>query len=246
MKHEHSCLSPNPAYMNNFLEILTTQDCSRTLYSRQYQQSFHSVHGALTEAHHVFLEGSGTQELLKSQREVRVLEIGFGAGLNWLITASAARRHRTRLTYTAWDKQIPSAELLSQLGYGDLIGASTLATTVEEWRKTFVSDVPYGIYNLPHKHDSILQLCIGEATEAILPERSYDSIYFDAFDPRANPELWVSEFFGQLYKALRDGGCLATYSVAGHVRRALTSIGFSVFRQPGPPGKRQVLAAWKR
>lgn len=231
--------------MNDLLEIFTTRDGSRTLYSRQYQQSFHSVHGALTEAHHVFLEGSGTEELLKSQREVRVLEIGFGAGLNWLITASAARRHRTRLTYTAWDKQIPSAELLPQLGYGGLIGAAALATTIEEWRKTFTGDVPYGTYSLPHELDSILQLCIGDATEASFPDRAYDSIYLDAFDPRANPELWVPEFFGQLYKALRDGGCLATYSVAGHVRRALTASGFSFVRRPGPPGKRQVLAAWK-
>ena len=237
---------PKPAYMNNLLEILTTRDGSRTLYSRQYQQSFHSVHGALTEAHHVFLEGSGTKELLKSQQEVCVLEIGFGAGLNWLITASAARQHRTCLAYTAWDKQIPSAELLSQLGYGGLIGAPTLATTIVEWRKTFINDVPHGTYNLPHEHDSTLQLCIGEATEAILPDRSYDSIYLDAFDPGANPELWIPEFFKQLYKALRDGGCLATYSVAGHVRRALTSSGFSVVRRPGPPGKREVLAAWKR
>ncbi len=232
--------------MDNLLEILTTRDGSRTLYSRQYQQSFHSVHGALTEARHVFLEGSGTEELLKTQQEVSVLEIGFGTGLNWLITALAARRYRVRLTYTALDKQIPSAELLSQLDYGDLIGAPSLAATIEEWRKTFSNEVPYGTYNLPHEYNSTLQLSLGEATEAILPDRSYDSIYFDAFDPGANPELWVPEFFRQLYKALRDGGCLATYSVAGHVRRALTASGFSVVRQPGPPGKRQVLAAWKR
>ena len=231
--------------MDNLLEVITTRDGSRTLYSTQYQQSFRSVHGALTEAHHVFLEGSGTEELLKSQQEVRVLEIGFGGGLNWLITATAARRHGTRLTYTSLDKQIPSAELLSQLGYGDLIGAPALATTIEEWRKSFSGNVPYGTYSLPHVHDGTLQLCIGEATEASLPDRSYDSIYFDAFDPRANPDLWVPEFFSQLHRALRDGGCLATYSVAGHVRRALTSSGFSVVRLPGPPGKREMLAAWK-
>ena len=231
--------------MTNLLEVITTRDGSRTLHSRQYQQSFHSVHGALTEAHHVFLEGSGTEELLKSQQEVRVLEVGFGAGLNWLITAAAARRHGTRLTYTALDKQIPSAELLSQLGYGGLIGAPALATTIEEWRKSFSSSVPNGTYNLPHEHGGTLQLCIGEATEARFPDRSYDSIYFDAFDPGANPELWVPEFFGKLHRTLRDGGCLATYSVAGHVRRALTSNGFSVVRRPGPPGKREVLAAWK-
>ena len=231
--------------MDNPLEIITTRDGSRTLYSRQYKQSFHSVHGALTEAHHVFLEGSGTEELLKSQQEVRVLEIGFGAGLNWLITAAAARQNRTRLTYTALDKQIPSAESLSQLGYGELVGAPGLATTIGEWRKSFSGDVPYGTYNLPLEHDGTLQLCIGEATEASFPDRSYDSIYFDAFDPGANPELWVPEFFGKLHRALRDGGCLATYSVAGHVRRSLTSSGFSVARRPGPPGKREVLAAWK-
>ena len=177
--------------MDNLLEVIATRDGSRTLYSRQYHQSFHSVHGALTEARHVFLEGSGTEELLKSQQEVRVLEIGFGTGLNWLITATAARRYRTCLTYTSLDKQIPSAELLSQLGYGELIGAPALATTIEEWRSSFGSDVPYGTYNVLHEHDSTLQLCIGEATEASFPDRSYDSIYFDAFDPGANLELWV-------------------------------------------------------
>ncbi|MDE2770621.1 MAG: tRNA (5-methylaminomethyl-2-thiouridine)(34)-methyltransferase MnmD [Bacteroidota bacterium] len=231
--------------MANLLEVITTRDGSRTLYSRQYQQSFHSVHGALTEARHVFLEGSGTEELLKSQQEVRVLEVGFGAGLNWLITAAAARQHGTRLSYTALDKQIPSPELLSQLDYGSLIEAPALATTIEEWRKSFRCNVPCGTYNLPHEHDGTLQLSIGEATEARFPDRSYDSIYFDAFDPGANPELWVPEYFGKLHRALRDGGCLATYSVAGHVRRSLTSSGFSVVRRPGPPGKREVLAAWK-
>ena len=173
------------------------------------------------------------------------MEIGFGAGLNWLITAAAALQHCTRLSYTALDKQIPNAEVLSQLGYGGLVGALALATTIEEWRKSFGSDVPHGTYNLPHEHDSTLQLCIGEATEVSIPDRSYDSIYFDAFDPGANPELWVPELFRQLYGALRDGGCLATYSAAGHVRRALISSGFNVVRRPGPPGKREVLAAWK-
>lgn len=232
-------------YMNQLLEIRTTQDDSRTLYSNQYQQSFHSMHGALAEAKHVFLEGARLTELFKSRKEVAILEIGFGAGLNWLLTASLALRHRVSITYTGLDLQMPSAALLSQLSYAGLIETPSLAEHLIEWRRTFDSEIPCGTYQIPHEYDSVLQLHIGEATTANLSPNTYDCIYLDAFDPRVNPELWTLDFIQQLHDALRDGGYLATYSAAGHVRRALVASEFSVIRRPGPPGKREVLAAWK-
>ncbi len=232
-------------YLNQSLEIRTTQDGSRTLYSNQYQQSFHSMHGALAEAKHVFLEGTRLTELFQSRKEIAILEIGFGAGLNWLLTASLALRHRVSITYTGLDLQIPSADLLSQLSYTDLIGDPSLAEYLITWRQTFDKEVPYGIYQLPYEYDSILQLHIGEATAANLSFSTYDCIYLDAFDPQVNPKLWTLAFIQQLHDALCDGGCLATYSAAGHVRRALVASGFSVIRRPGPPGKREVLVAWK-
>ncbi len=231
--------------MNPLLEIRTTQDGSRTLYSNQYQQSFHSMHGALAETKHVFLEGTRLTELFKFRKEVAILEIGFGAGLNWLLTASLALRHRVSITYTGLDLQIPSADLLSQLSYANLIGTPSLAEHLIEWRRTFDSEIPHGTYQIPHKYDSVLQLYIGEATTANFSPNTYDCIYLDAFDPRVNPEPWALDFIRQLYDTLRYGSCLVTYSAAGHVRRALVASGFSVIRRPGLPGKREVLAAWK-
>ncbi|MCY3628821.1 MAG: tRNA (5-methylaminomethyl-2-thiouridine)(34)-methyltransferase MnmD [Bacteroidota bacterium] len=231
--------------MSELLEIHTTQDGSRTLYSNQYQQSFHSMHGALAEAKHVFLEGTRLTELFKSRKEVAILEVGFGTGLNWLLTASLALHHRVSITYTGLDFQIPSADLLSRLSYADLIGDPSLSEHLIEWRRTFDGQIPCGTYQLPHECDSILQLHIGEATTANFSPNTYDCIYLDAFDPRANPELWTLNFLRQLYDALRGGSYLATYSAAGHVRRSLVASGFSVIRRPGPRGKREVLAACK-
>ena len=231
--------------MDQLLEIRTTQDGSRTLYSNQYQKSFHSMYGALAEAKHVFLEGARLTELFKSRKEVAILEIGFGTGLNWLLTASLALRHRASITYTGLDLQIPSADLLSQLSHADLIGDPSLAEHLIQWRQTFDKEVPYGIYQLPYEYNSILQLHIGEATAANLSSDTYDCIYLDAFGPQVSPRLWALDFIQQLHDALRDGSYLATYSAAGHVRRALVTSGFSVIRRPGPPGKREVLAAWK-
>ncbi|MCY3594326.1 MAG: tRNA (5-methylaminomethyl-2-thiouridine)(34)-methyltransferase MnmD [Bacteroidetes bacterium] len=231
--------------MDQLLEIRATQDSSRTLYSNQYQQSFHSMHGALAEAKHVFLEGARLTELFKSRKELAILEVGFGAGLNWLLTASLALRHHVSVTYTGLDLQIPGADLLSQLSYADLIRDPSLAEHLIQWRRTFDGEIPCGTYQLPYESDSVLQLHIGEATAANFSPNTYDCIYLDAFDPRVNPELWTLDFIQKLYDALRDGSCLVTYSAAGHVRRALVASGFSVIRRPGPPGKREVLAAWK-
>lgn len=232
--------------MSQLLEIRTTKDGSRTLHSNQYQQSFHSMHGALTEAKHVFLEGSGLTERFKSKKGITVLEVGFGAGLNWLLTASLALRHCMRITYTGLDMQIPSADLLSLLDYGNLIDTRCPAQLLIKWRETFAGEVPDGVYSLPYDDGSVLQLYIGEATAVNLPPNTYDCIYLDAFDPRVNPRLWTLEFIQRLHDALLEGGCLATYSATGHVRRALTESGLSVVRRPGPPGKREVLVAYKR
>lgn len=225
--------------------IRTTKDGSRTLYCNQYRQSFHSMHGALTESRHVFIEGTRVNRLCKSKRKVRVLEIGFGAGLNWLLTASIARQHGINLSYTAVDQSIPDAELLSELRYGDITGSPLLEAILIDWRNTFLEQVPTGVHPLAYEPSSILQLIVGDAATVDLSSQTYDCIYLDAFDPRVNPTLWTLDFIQKLSNLLRTGGYLATYSAAGHVRRALIESGFSVTRRPGPPGKREVLTAQK-
>ncbi len=227
-------------------QLLTTRDGSHTLYSQGFQQSFHSMHGALTESRHVFLEGAKIQELFQSRKRVAILEIGFGTGLNWLMTKSLAIDCHVDLTYTGIDQEIPSADLLDELDYGNLIGIPPVATLFTQWRQTFAGSVPHGAYQIPDNHNPILNLLIGDAIK-IISEYShlFDRIYLDAFDPKVNPDLWSPEFIQRLYYCLHDGGGLATYSAAGHVRRAMESCGFTVVRRPGPPGKREFLTAWK-
>ncbi len=227
-------------------KLLITRDGSRTLYSQQSQQSFHSMHGALTESIHVFLEGAKISELFQSTSKVAILEIGFGTGLNWLLTTSLALDYRVEVAYTAIDQEIPPADLFNELDYGNLIGIPSVAALLTRWRQTFGSHVPPGSYHVPIKDESSLNLLIGNATN-IIPDSPnlFDRIYLDAFDPKVNPDLWSPEFIQRLYDCLQDGGGLATYSAAGHVRRTLEASGFTVIRRPGPPGKREVLSAWK-
>ncbi len=231
--------------MGESLELLITRDGSRTLYSPRYQQSFHSMHGALTESRHVFLEGAEIKPLFTSSHKAVIMEIGFGAGLNWLLTASLALRHDVRLSYIGVDLHVPRAEILSELHYGDVVEFTSLSDSFLQWRNTLPGRIPDGSYQLSHIQKSTLHLEIGDATGISPKPCSCDRIYLDGFDSKMNPELWTSEFIQRLYDALRPAGILATYSAAGHVRRALIASGFSVTRRPGPPGKREVLAAHK-
>jgi len=215
------------------------------LYSNQYQQSFHSLHGALTESKHVFIKGAQVESLLNSMSNAHILEIGFGAGLNWLLTASLAHKCKTQLVYTGLDQYIPNAELLSDLKYRDLVDEAFLNDTLINWRQQFPDIIPNGTYQLSFDHHCILNLCIDDIPSISLPQNTFDRIYLDAFAPKVNPKLWTIAFFQTLYDSLQSGGILATYSSAGDVQRGLIACGFSLTRRTGPPGKREVLSAKK-
>jgi len=231
--------------MKKPLEVIVTKDGSRTLFSNHYCQPFHSLHGALTESKTVFLEGAEVEELFNSKDRAHILEIGFGAGLNWLLTVSLAHKYQTHLTYTALDQEIPNADLLTDLRYGDLVGQHPLSSTLIDWRQKFPDKIPNGRYHLTFDNHSNLDLFIDDIPSIFLPQNTFDRLYLDAFAPKVNPRLWSLNFFRKLYDSLQCGGILATYSSAGNVRRALTASGFTVTRRPGPPGKREMLAAKK-
>jgi tRNA U34 5-methylaminomethyl-2-thiouridine-forming methyltransferase MnmC len=114
-----------------------------------------------------------------------------------------------------------------------------------QWRRDLSDVVGEGRYKWFFEQTLCLELIIGEATTVDIPELSYQAIYQDAFSPEANPELWTESFFARLYPLLEVGGRLATYSVKGTVRRKLQAVGFTVQKQPGPPGKRKILVAIK-
>ena len=224
--------------------IVATADGSRTLYSERYGQTLHSSHGAAAEARWVFLAGSGVEERLRRGAACHVLEVGFGTGLNFLVTADAARTHGARLRYAALERELPARDVLARLGHREHLRRPELADELhaaldgvrdgDGWQRPL--DVG----------DATLELALGEATDTALPAVSVHAVYHDAFSPDANPELWTEAFLARLAAALVPGGALVTYTVAGAVRRALAATGLEVAKRPGPPGgKREMLFARK-
>lgn len=222
-----------------------TDDGCDTLYSPAYDQTYHSTHGALTEARHVFLEGTGVAARLQQSRATRVLEVGFGTGLNFLLTAHHAQRANAPLHFVSLEKDVLPASLLAGLNHGEALNATALQNALHAWRKTLPATPPPGTYHFSLYKTITLDLLVGDATTTPLPAIGFDAVYLDAFSPDVNPELWTEPFLARLYDALKPGGQLATYSAKGSVRRTLMAAGFAVEKRPGPPGKREMLVGVK-
>ncbi|MDO6462383.1 tRNA (5-methylaminomethyl-2-thiouridine)(34)-methyltransferase MnmD [Granulosicoccaceae sp. 1_MG-2023] len=222
------------------MKPLISEDGSATAYSDAYRQTYHSTHGALTESRMVYLQNSGIADALAEGRAVHVLEVGFGLGLNFLLSAACALGHNSTLRYTALEKDLISAATLRDLDYGTLLPDA--APVVDALEKALQCP-PGDSLHLQHGPVSLQILC-GDALHATLPG-AVDAVYQDAFSPDSNPELWTDDFLQGLCNTLRPGGRLTTYCVKGDVRRALKRCGLSVKKHPGPPGKREVLIATK-
>jgi len=228
--------------------VLTkTDDDSNTLFSDRYQQTYHSTFGARTESSHVFLHGSGVYDRLCTKQPTRVLEIGFGLGLNCLLCADSAQANNTSLSYTGIEHAPISAAALNELNYGQWLGSPSLTNDLAQ----ILMDLQP--YSQVTARGSLGQYCelslyVDDATSPLLLKNlrqctRYDAIFLDAFSPDVNPECWTSTFFEQLRLLLAPNGRLATYCVKGSVRRNLKKAGFNVSKYPGPTGKREVLWA---
>ncbi len=197
-------------------------------------EHFHSTFGALNESMHIFIN-NGLNRWTGS--EVSVLEIGFGTGLNAFLTAIEARKKGRRVNYTAIEKFPVERAEWSQLNYPELTGKEY----IELFRMIHEADweVPVGI-------DNTFTLCKieGDLTKMVL-NGNYNVIYFDAFAPSKQPEMWSDRIFSMISECTVNGGILSTYSSSGKVRRSLGSSGFEVKRVPGPEGKRDITVAIK-
>ncbi len=218
-----------------------TRDGSYTLYSDRYKQTFHSVHGSKTEALHVFLEGSGIRKILESQRQASVLEVGFGTGFNFFLTADLADRVRAKLSFSSLEQTLLDADTIASLGFEEWLAASSILTEFISWRKAQPLNPDPGLLSWNPSDSLSLHLLLGEATQQVLQPASFDAIFLDAFSPDQNPELWTIQFFEKLYHALKPGCYLATYSAKSMVRKNLMAAGFDAQKLPGPPGKREML-----
>lgn len=236
------------------MDVIVTADGSKTLTSSEFGETYGSRHGALTEAVHVFLRGSGVADRLAGGRPTRVLEVGFGTGLNFLVTAAAAVEHGAGLHYTALERAPLDSATLRQVH----ALSSLPATLIDEfigWVDSLADPPAQGTHTLAGGGFAtvVLDLIIGEATRSLGDDlggragdavATFDAIYLDGFSPRANPDLWSQAFLTRLAAGLAPGGMLVTFSVSGAVRRALAAAGLEVRKQPGPPGgKPEMLAA---
>lgn len=219
-----------------------TADGSRTLVSPRYGETYHSQYGALTEARHVYLEASGVARRLAEGRPTTVLEVGFGAGLNALITLAEAARWGTTLRMVSLERDPLPVGVLRNLDYRSLLDAPALADRLLEWLERW----PAGVAARAFESATVrFELLLVDALHAALPP-SVDAVYHDAFSPDANPEPWQTPFLKRLYDVLQPGGRLVSYTVKGAVRRRLAELGFEVTKAPGPPdGKREMLVAVK-
>lgn len=208
--------------------IERTEDGSATLFVPELNEHYHSVKGARTESQHIFIDMG-----LKASAapRPRVLEIGFGTGLNALLTLEAAEEEKRLVHYTGIELYPLSWEEADALKYSGNPLFKELHTS--SWGK----DVNITPYFTLHKIQ-------GDATKWRMAD--FDVVYFDAFAPEKQPEMWSEELFRNIYAGMNANGILTTYCAKGVVRRLLQAVGFTVERLPGPPGgKREILRALK-
>jgi tRNA U34 5-methylaminomethyl-2-thiouridine-forming methyltransferase MnmC len=212
-----------------------TSDGSGTLYSSDMQESYHSMNGAVQESRHVFIDAGLKQCHSKS---LRVLEIGFGTGLNALLTWGEAKRSNLEVLYTTVEAFPLSLETAVALGY------EAFEPMLLKDAFSHLHTAAWGAPVLLEKNCFTLCKLEDDFTKLHLME-TFDLIYFDAFAPDKQPEMWEEALFARLYDAMNNKGLLVTYCAKGEVRRRLQRCGFHVERIPGPPGKREMLRALK-
>ncbi len=220
-------------------EIITTADGSKTIHLVDWNENYHSTHGAIQEANHVFIKHGLLffVEGFPDTIPIKILEIGFGTGLNTFITLSVSETLNVAIDYVGVEAFPVSSEELQALNYSEQLDVAK-SDKFEKMHETS--------WNEKHNITQIFSLIKQKKLFFdIVDKEQYHLIYFDAFGARVQPELWTEGMFQKMFDALLPNGILVTYSAKGSVRRAMQSVGFTVEKLPGPPGKREMLRAAK-
>jgi len=212
------------------IKPIKTGDGSHTLYHPLLDETYHSSHGALTESKHVFIQNGLTYWIEKypEKRLVRVLEVGLGTGLNAVLALQKALEWKRPVHYTALEPYPLPVKLIQQLNYHEFLAPQEVSLLMSmheaEWGKGVQLATNFTLRK------------IKQPLEKFSPAASsYDVVFFDAFAPSRQPELWQEEALTALVQGMICGAVLVTYSAQGNFRRTLASLGLSVDRIPGPP-----------
>lgn len=219
------------------IKIIETKDGGNTLYSEKYNATYHSIHGAMEESKRVFIE-LGLSFLIESgKNNIRILEMGFGSGLNAILSMIHAEKNKITIEYTGIEAFPVEIPIIEKLGYDVLFE--------ERWQKTYKS-LHTASWDHMHKlENGCIFIKVNTKMEAFETAEKYDLIYYDAFAPETQPELWSSAMMAHLYDMLAKGGVLTTYCAKGYFKRNLKEAGFVVESHPGPARKREITRALK-
>jgi len=215
-------------------EIVETEDGSHSFHVKEIDEHYHSVHGAIQESNHIFIQNNFS---LCQCNPVSILEVGFGTGLNALLTLYWAKKTGRKVRYETIELYPLREEEYRLLNYASLVDVSLVDvfTAMHEcaWDAEIQIDSDFVLYKRK------VNLLDWRASGM------YDVVYFDAFSPDKQPELWSDEVFREIASHTSPGGILSTYCAKGAVKRSLKNAGFSVEHVPGPPGKREITIARK-
>ena len=220
-------------------KIVLTDDGSCTIFSEEVNQYYHSHFGALQESMHIFIEAGLCSDMLSHLENIAVLEIGFGTGLNVLLTYFKAKELHKKIYYEALELYPLVSQEVGQLNYPAILPYSNVEEVF-----TALHNAPWNTKQIISE-DFTLQKRQTSAVNASYTPDTFDLVYFDAFSPEAQPELWTKEVFEAIYVAMKNGGVLLTYCTKGSVKNALREVGFQIEKLAGPVGKREILRGMK-
>lgn len=220
------------------MDFVTTGDGSKTIFNAEIGENYHSKHGALQESKHVFLK-SGLEFYLEKEggANASILEVGYGTGLNFIVTADYCTSHHIALDYCGIEAYPLAKEVIEQIGYSAYVSDVLWQSYMEKYTEALISEVSLGnAIHLKIAHTKVLNFNT---------EKQFDVIYFDAFAAIHQPEMWSDETLAHVTKYLKNGGVFVTYAITGNLKRSMKALGFTIEKAPGAPGKREMLRAVK-
>ncbi len=217
------------------VQIITTQDGSHSLFNPELNETYHSVHGAIQESVHVFIK-NGLNFLLERSNpdEINILEMGFGTGLNALLTLQKSLESKNKIQYTTLETFPLHKEIWSNLNYTNSLSLKSYFEFLHEskWEEWISASENFNLLKLNTKLETVF-----------LEKTQYDLIYYDAFAPNKQPELWTFEVLKKVTESLKPSGIFVTYCAKGQLKRDLKDLGLMVETLPGPPGKKEMVRA---
>ncbi|RYE58529.1 MAG: tRNA (5-methylaminomethyl-2-thiouridylate)-methyltransferase [Sphingobacteriales bacterium] len=218
--------------------LVQTADGSNTLFNETIGEHYHSAHGALHESKHVFIS-AGLKHVIEQKqiKEVDILEVGFGTGLNFLLSFAHSEEHQVNLNYTGIEAFPLSKSTIQETGYKNYVPLPIWESFINNYEKCITETSSLS----PNCDLKILSAKLDE----VKSEATFDLIYYDAFSVRHQPDMWTDEIIAHTCGFLKPGGIFVTYAITGNLKRALKKCGLKIEKLPGAPGKREMLRAVK-